>query len=71
LVLAVRDKSAHDVCGSPDDIKFRSSMTLFDVVDGGNLYRRAIDRFFDRKPDRATRERLSKNGDLIYLNGGS
>jgi uncharacterized protein (DUF1810 family) len=29
LVLAVQDSSAHDVFGSPDDSKFRSSLTLF------------------------------------------
>ncbi len=55
LVLgAAPDKSAHDVFGSPDDMKFRSSMTLFDAVDGGSLYRQAIDRFYGGDPDRAT-----------------
>ena len=29
LVLAVRGSSAHDLFGSPDDSKFRSSLTLF------------------------------------------
>jgi uncharacterized protein (DUF1810 family) len=29
LVLAVRDRTLTDIFGSPDDIKFRSSMTLF------------------------------------------
>ncbi len=28
-VLAVRNRSVHDVFGSPDDLKFHSSMTLF------------------------------------------
>ena len=28
-VLAHRDRSAHAIFGSPDDVKFRSSMTLF------------------------------------------
>jgi uncharacterized protein (DUF1810 family) len=54
LVLAVPDKSPHDIFGSPDDMKFRSSMTLFDAVDGGNLYRQAIDRFYGGDPDPAT-----------------
>jgi uncharacterized protein (DUF1810 family) len=54
LLLALPDKSAHDIFGSPDDMKFRSSMTLFDAVDGGNLYRQALARFFDGKPDPAT-----------------
>jgi uncharacterized protein (DUF1810 family) len=29
LVLAVQDRSIHYIFGSPDDLKFRSSMTLF------------------------------------------
>ena len=29
LVLAVQDSSAHAIFGSPDDSKFRSSLTLF------------------------------------------
>jgi uncharacterized protein (DUF1810 family) len=29
LVLAVQDRSVHDIFGSPDDMKFRSCMTLF------------------------------------------
>ena len=43
LVLAVPNKSAHEIFGSPDDIKFRSSMTLFDAVDGGKIYRKALE----------------------------
>jgi hypothetical protein len=35
-------------------------MTLFDAVDGGNLYRQALDRFFDGKPDQATLDILKK-----------
>lgn len=62
LVLAVPNKSAHDIFGSRDDMKFRSSMTLFDAIDGGGLYRQAIDRFFDGKPDPATLDILKKMG---------
>ncbi len=29
LVLRHNDRTAHDIFGSPDDLKFRSSMTLF------------------------------------------
>ena len=29
LVLAVEGRTAHEIFGSPDDLKFRSSMTLF------------------------------------------
>jgi uncharacterized protein (DUF1810 family) len=33
LVLGVTGRSAHDIFGSPDDLKFRSSMTLFGRAD--------------------------------------
>jgi uncharacterized protein (DUF1810 family) len=50
--------SAHDVLGSPDDLKFRSSMTLFAAVSPpGSPFAAALDRFFHGRPDPAT-ERL-------------
>ena len=55
LVLATHEKSALDIFGSPDDMKFRSSMTLFAEVDrGGGLYHQALERYFDGKPDHQT-----------------
>jgi uncharacterized protein (DUF1810 family) len=56
VVLEAEGQSAHDIFGSPDDLKFRSSMTLFDQVDHGGLYGRALDRFFAGKRDEATVE---------------
>ncbi len=32
LVLAIQGRTAHEFFGSPDDVKLRSSMTLFEVV---------------------------------------
>jgi uncharacterized protein (DUF1810 family) len=58
LVLAIANKSAQEIFGSPDDLKFRSSMTLFDAVDSGSLYSQALDRFFGGKSDWATLEIL-------------
>ena len=31
-MLAVRGRSVHDIFGSPDDLKLRSCMTLFEAV---------------------------------------
>jgi uncharacterized protein (DUF1810 family) len=59
-VLAVPDKSAHEIFGSPDDMKFHSSMTLFDAVDGSSLYGQALDRFFDGMRDKATLDILNR-----------
>lgn len=58
VVLAVQGRSVHDIFGSPDDLKFRSSMTLFDVAaEGGQgCFRLALERFFAGEPDRHTLE---------------
>ena len=53
-ILAVRDLSAHEIFGSPDDMKLRSSLTLFDAVDAGGFYREGLDRFFSGQRDPAT-----------------
>ncbi|HTP76972.1 MAG TPA: DUF1810 domain-containing protein [Rhizomicrobium sp.] len=60
LVLAVERRSAHQIFGSPDDLKFRSCMTLFSrVAPAGSPFERALARYFGGEPDAATLERLS------------
>jgi uncharacterized protein (DUF1810 family) len=55
LVLATRGKSAHDIFGTPDDLKFRSSMTLFAAVAPAEpLFEQALARFFSGRPDETT-----------------
>jgi len=58
LVLAVEGRSAHEIFGPPDDLKFRSCMTLFARATGEPLFTRALDKFFGGKPDPATLELL-------------
>ena len=59
LVNAVEGRSAHDIFGSPDDLKFRSSMTLFGRADPGEpAFRTALDRYYDGIEDPATLEIL-------------
>ncbi|CAM5198753.1 calpastatin [Bosea thiooxidans] len=59
-VLAHQGQSANAIFGSPDDMKLRSSMTLFDAasVDGANPYRAVLRHFFDGVPDPRTLELL-------------
>jgi uncharacterized protein (DUF1810 family) len=54
LVLAVKDRTIHAILGSPDDIKFRSSMTLFAAVSDDPLFAAAIERYYAGAPDQAT-----------------
>lgn len=47
--------SPHDILGSPDDLKFRSSMTLFAAVaDKGSSFETAIRTFYAGAYDQAT-----------------
>lgn len=46
-VLEVEGRTAAQIFGSPDDMKFRSSMTLFAAVADDPLFRRAIEKYFD------------------------
>ena len=46
-VLALQGRSVHAIFGSPDDLKFRSSMTLFAIAtgEGEAVFRRALDHY--------------------------
>jgi uncharacterized protein (DUF1810 family) len=57
-VLGVRDKTANAIFGSPDDIKFRSCMTLFDAIAPHDAFEQALTRFYGGQRDPATLERL-------------
>lgn len=48
--------SLHAIFGSPDDLKFRSCMTLFATAAGGDggVYRRALDRWCGGRMDPQT-----------------
>lgn len=53
--LAVAGRSAREVFGSPDDLKLRSSATLFaQVSPDGSVFHRLLDRYFDGSPDPRT-----------------
>jgi len=59
LVLDVENRSAEEIFGSPDDMKFRSSMTLFAQVSAGDdIFIRALQQYFGGVPDQLTLDRL-------------
>lgn len=63
LLLAHRDRTARDVLGSPDDVKLRSSMTLFARADPGQpVFRAVLDTFFDGEEDGGTTGLLAGAG---------
>ncbi|MCJ8509069.1 DUF1810 domain-containing protein [Rhizobium lemnae] len=58
-MLTHKRRTAHDILGSPDDLKFRSSMTLFMATsEKGSPFERALQQFYGGEPDQATLSRL-------------
>jgi uncharacterized protein (DUF1810 family) len=59
-LLQTDGRSAHDIFGSPDDMKLRSSVTLFASAAGpDSVFDDVLDRFFDGQPDARTLDLLS------------
>ena len=58
-VLDVESRTAHEIFGSPDDLKFRSSMTLFaQAAPDENLFHAALEKYFGGEGDALTVEKL-------------
>lgn len=59
IVAGLEERSAEEIFGHPDELKFRSSMTLFaDVAPDEAVFQACIDKYFDGEPDAATLARL-------------
>ena len=54
LVNAVSGRSAHEIFGSPDDLKFRSCVTLFRLAGGGEVFGEVLRRYYGGMEDEAT-----------------
>ena len=49
--------SAHEIFGYPDDLKLRSSMTLFRMADlNCKVFEEVLEKYYDGEPDRRTVE---------------
>jgi uncharacterized protein (DUF1810 family) len=59
LVLRVEGRSVQQIFGSPDDLKFRSSMTLFaNVASENTIFQDALRKYFGGQPDHLTIKQL-------------
>jgi uncharacterized protein (DUF1810 family) len=55
--------SIRQVFGSPDDVKFRSSMTMFELASGPeSVFASALTKYFDGEPDARTVELVRAAG---------
>jgi len=54
-LLALDSNDAHEIFGSPDDMKLRSSMTLFaSLPDAYPVFKSVLNKFFNGEMDKAT-----------------
>jgi uncharacterized protein (DUF1810 family) len=59
LVLGIEGSTVHRIFGSPDNLKFHSSMTLFATVAPNDpLFRRALEKYYGGERDALTLARL-------------
>jgi len=56
-LLEVEGKTANQIFGSPDDMKLKSSMTLFGALENTNpVFQRVLDKYFEGMKDQRTLE---------------
>jgi uncharacterized protein (DUF1810 family) len=59
LVILAEGRSINQIFGYPDDLKFRSSMTLFaNTTSENQIFKDALQKYFAGEPDQLTIERL-------------
>ena len=61
VLLKLQGKSAEEIFGYPDDLKLRSSVTLFaSVSEPGSVFSRVLDQYYGSQPDAKTLELLKQ-----------
>src|SRR5207237_9969603 len=54
-LLSLRDRSAHEIFGSPDDMKLKSCMTLFaSISPAGSIFEKVLDHYYNGERDDRT-----------------
>lgn len=60
-LLSLEGRTAHEVFGSPDDMKLKSSMTLFAAVSApGSIFTQVLDKYYRGEKDSRTIELIQK-----------
>lgn len=54
-ILSLQGRSSNQILGSPDDLKLKSSMTLFNLIpDTDPVFQKVLDKYFDGNEDKRT-----------------
>ena len=70
-LLVIKGRSAHQIFGA-DDVKLRSSATLFARVSpGGSPFHRLLDRYFAGQPDGRTLKLIERDPPMDSHSGGN
>lgn len=69
-MLAIDVKSAEEILGYTDALKFHSSMTLFNLVSPDNIFYEALQKYYDGKEDERTLEMLKADSSEQFVDGG-
>ena len=69
-MLAIDEKSADEILGGIDALKFRSSMTLFNAVCPDNIFAEALHKYYGGKEDERTLEMLKAVSSEQFVDGG-
>lgn len=58
-LLEIEGRTAHQIFGSPDDMKLKSCMTLFSLLKNTNpIFKKVLSKYFEAKKDYETLKRL-------------
>lgn len=63
-LLKLKEKNATNIFGTPDDLKLKSSMTLFTLINESNkenVFQKVLEKFFKGKLDQKTLALIKKN----------
>lgn len=62
-VLAVKGKTANQIMGSPDDLKLKSCMTLFNLLENADpVFQEVLDNYFNGMQDQKTLSIVKSEG---------
>lgn len=62
-LLECKSSDPFEVMGFPDNLKLQSSMTLFYLATGDDIFRKVLDKFYDGKQDEKTVSFLMMNAE--------
>ena len=61
-LLKIENKTVSEIFGSPDNLKLKSSMSLFTLIQNeNNVFQNVLDKYFDGKISYRTRKLLNNN----------